>query len=67
MGGIFLNHPNAPPMIQASEIEIIKMLKPFEKVNEEMCSEKYVSACKAIPKIKCLKQYLEKTDPSPIK
>ncbi|XP_046597643.1 E3 SUMO-protein ligase ZBED1-like [Neodiprion lecontei] len=68
VGGILLNHPNAPPMIQASEIavlkEVVKILKPFEKVTEEMCSEKYVSASKAIPMIKCLKQYLEKTDPS---
>nr|CAI5842006.1 unnamed protein product [Callosobruchus analis]CAI5856383.1 unnamed protein product [Callosobruchus analis] len=68
VGGILLNHPNAPPMIQASEIavlkEVVKILKPFEKVSEEMCSEKYVSASKAIPIIICLKQFLEKTGPS---
>lgn len=65
VGGILLNHPNAPPMIQASEIavlkEVIKNLKPFERVTEEMC---YVSASKSIPIIMCLKQLLEKTDPS---
>ncbi|KAF9813305.1 hypothetical protein SFRURICE_015787, partial [Spodoptera frugiperda] len=48
VGGILLNYPNAPPMIQASEIavlkEVVKILKPFEKVSEEMCTEKYVSA-----------------------
>lgn len=68
VGGILLNHPNAPPMIQASEIavlkEVIKILKPFERVTEEMCNEKYVSASKAIPIIMCLKQLFEKTDPS---
>lgn len=68
VGGILLNYPNAPPMIQASEIavlkEVVKILKPFEKVSEEMCSEKYVSASKAIPIIMCLEQFLEKTDPS---
>lgn len=68
VGGILLNHPNAPPMIQATEIavlkEVVRILKPFEKVTEEMCSEKYVSASKAIPIIMCLKQFLEKTDPS---
>lgn len=68
VGGILLNYPNAPPMIQASEIavlkEVVKILKPFEKVSEEMCTEKYVSASKAIPIIMCLKQFLEKTDPS---
>lgn len=54
-------------MIQTSEIavlkEVVKILKPFEKVSEEMCSEKYVSASKAIPIIMSLKQFLEKTDP----
>ena len=29
-----------------------------------MCTEKYVSASKVIPIIMCLKQYLEKADPS---
>lgn len=68
VGGILLNYPNAPPMIQASEIavlkEVVKILKPFEKVSEEMCTEKYVSASKAISFIMCLKQFLEKTYPS---
>lgn len=68
VGGILLNHPNAAPMIQASENavlkEVVKILKPFEKVNEEMCGEKYVSASKSIPIIMWLKQLLEKTDPS---
>ncbi|CAH0397659.1 unnamed protein product [Chilo suppressalis] len=68
VGGILLNHSNAPPTIEASEIavrkEVVKILKPFEKVSEEMCSDKYVSASKAIPIIMCLERVLEKTDPS---
>lgn len=48
VGCILLNHPNAAPMIQASENavlkEVVKILKPFEKVTEAMCSEKYVRA-----------------------
>lgn len=67
IGSILVNHPNAPPMLQANEImvlkEIITILKPFEKVNDEMSNEKYVSGSKVIPVVKCLKKYLDSIDP----
>ncbi|KAF9413674.1 hypothetical protein HW555_008120 [Spodoptera exigua] len=43
IGSTLINHENAPPMFQASDImiltEIVKKLKPFLKVTEEMSSE----------------------------
>jgi len=58
VGSVLINHPNAPQMLQANEIvvlkEIEKILKPFQNVTEQMSAEKYVTASKAIPIIKCL-------------
>ncbi|KAL0808547.1 hypothetical protein ABMA28_012992 [Loxostege sticticalis] len=55
-------------LCQASDIkilkEIIQILKPCLKVTEEMSSEKYVSGSKAIPMIKCLREYLETITPT---
>ncbi|XP_045540850.1 E3 SUMO-protein ligase ZBED1 [Papilio machaon] len=63
IGSILINHPNAPQMLQANEIvvlkEIGKVLKPFHNVTEEMSAEKYVTASKAIPIIKCLRTLLD--------
>lgn len=60
-GYILVNHPYAPPMLQANEImvlkELITILNPFEKVSDEMSSEKYVSRSKVIPVVKCLIEY----------
>lgn len=65
IGSILLNHPNAPQMLQANEIvllkEIGKVLKPFHNVTEEISAEKYVTASKAIPIIKCLRTLLDAT------
>ncbi|XP_044739986.1 E3 SUMO-protein ligase ZBED1-like [Chrysoperla carnea] len=65
IGSILLNHPNAPQMLQANEIvvlkEIEKILKPFHNVTEEISAEKYVTASKAIPIIKCLRTLLDAT------
>ncbi|XP_056641517.1 E3 SUMO-protein ligase ZBED1 [Diorhabda sublineata] len=63
IGSILINHPNAPQMLQANEIVVLKkigkVLKPFHNVTEEMSAEKYVTASKAIPIIKCLRALLD--------
>ncbi|XP_046590212.1 E3 SUMO-protein ligase ZBED1-like [Neodiprion lecontei] len=65
IGSILLKHPNAPQMLQANEIvvlkEIEKVLRPFHDVTEKMSAEKYVTASKAIPMIKCLRILLDAT------
>lgn len=68
IGSVLINHPNAPQMLQANEIvvlkEIEKILKPFQNVTEEMSAEKYVTASKAIPIIKCLRTLLDAITPT---
>lgn len=62
IGSVLINHPNAPPMLQANEIVVLKeieqILKPFHSVTEQMSAEKYVTSSKAIPIIKCLRTVL---------
>lgn len=68
IGSILINHPNSPQMLQANEIVVLKefenILKPFQKVTEEMSGEKYVTASKAIPIIKCLRTLLDTITPT---
>nr|XP_023027829.1 zinc finger BED domain-containing protein 1-like [Leptinotarsa decemlineata] len=68
IGSALINHPNAPPMLQASEIvvlkEIEKILKPFYSVTEQMSADKYLTSSKAIPIIKCLRTVLDTVTPT---
>ncbi|CAG9585895.1 unnamed protein product [Danaus chrysippus] len=68
IGSVLINHPNAPSMLQAHEIvvlkEIQKILKPFHSVTEQMSAEKYVTPSKAIPISKCLRAALDTVTPT---
>lgn len=65
IGTILLKYPNAPQMLQANEIVVLKeieqILRPFHNVTEEMSADKFVTASKAIPIIKCLRTLLDAT------
>ncbi|XP_030752727.1 zinc finger BED domain-containing protein 4-like isoform X2 [Sitophilus oryzae] len=55
---ILLNHPKAPSMLSASQLDAIKdlinILKPMEAVTKEVCAEKFVTSSKIIPIVSCL-------------
>ena len=55
---ILLNHPKAPPMLTASQLDgirdLINILKPMEAVTKEICVEKFVTSSKIIPIVSCL-------------
>lgn len=69
IGSVLINHPNAPPMIQANEIFVLKEIevfsKPIHSVTEQMSVEKYVTSSKAICIIiKCLITVLDTITPT---
>jgi len=64
---ILLNHLNAPPMLNAQEIEKIKemvILKILEKVTKEISGEKYATMSLVIPLISCIKDNLNSMSPT---
>lgn len=65
---VVINHPHAPPMLQANEIVVLKeiecFLLPFHSATEQMSAEKYEISSKAIPIKKCLKATLETLTPT---
>ncbi|KAJ8913310.1 hypothetical protein NQ315_010978 [Exocentrus adspersus] len=60
---ILLSNTKAPPMISASDLEIVKevlnILAPIEAVSKEMCGQKYLTSSKVIPIVNCLLKKLE--------
>lgn len=65
---ILLKSPKAPPMIDASELvlikEILTILSPIEAVSKEIFGESYLTSSKVIPVINCLIKKIELLTPS---
>lgn len=65
---ILLNHLNAPPMLNAQEIENIKemvdILKILEEVTKEISGERYATMSLVIPIISCIKDNLNAMSPT---
>nr|CAI5851910.1 unnamed protein product [Callosobruchus analis] len=59
-----LKSPTSPPMVCASEIEMLteicKILQPIEEVSKEMSGDTYVTSSKVIPIVNCLLKNIEK-------
>ncbi|XP_066598841.1 zinc finger BED domain-containing protein 4-like [Prorops nasuta] len=63
VSAIILHLPESPPMLSASEIQMIRaivtLLRPLEKSTKELSAEHFVSASKVIPIINCLRAKLK--------
>ncbi|XP_054089442.1 zinc finger BED domain-containing protein 4-like [Zeugodacus cucurbitae] len=61
---VLLTRPEAPSMVNASELnkikELIELLKCFEIVNREISADTYVTISKVIPLVSCLTEALTK-------
>lgn len=64
---ILLKNSKSPPIIDATDLEIIKeiitILAPIESVSKEISGEKYLTASKIIPIVKCLLKKFENISP----